>query len=90
MNKESSPGKNSKFNRYDSDKSSIESDSEEEIEVEEEVTATESESEEKETNEKGQRMVKFAPIFLFQIVSQNTYAEQESNEIAKKFTKVLS
>merc|ERR1712079_487602 len=52
--KESSPaGKNSsKFNRYDSDKSSIESDSEEEIEVEEEVTATESEGEEPETNDK--------------------------------------
>ena len=64
-NKESSPGKNSKFNRYDSDKSSIESDSEEEIEVEEEVTATESESEDKETTEKGLSIVKFAPIYSF-------------------------
>merc|ERR1719219_35648 len=43
-----SPGKSSKFNRHDSDKSSAESDSEEEIEVEEEVTATESENENEE------------------------------------------
>jgi len=43
-----SPGKSSKFNRHDSDKSSVESDSEEEIEVEEEVTATESEGENEE------------------------------------------